>query len=321
MRLTRFFILPILAAFSALAADQALLQLIVPEARIVAGMDVDRAKESYFGQKILAEFNSKENDFGKLVAATGFDPRRDLREVLVAATDTTGKNTPGLVLAKGTFEPSRITTFLKTSGATLVESVGGVDVYTGPSKNGGHNDAVIAIIDSSLAIGGSPALVRAALLRRGGNATSMTAESMARVQSVSRANDLWMVSTIPVADLSKALPGGNTGDAKGMMNGDAFKAIEQMAMGVHFAADMIDLTAEAVARTEKDAIALADIARFLASMVHLNRDKPEMKGLATALDGMKLTTEARTTRLSVSLPTSEIEKVIQPKNKNVQKKI
>ena len=53
MRITRFFIAPILAAFSAMAADTALLNMIMADARFVAGIDIDRAKASPLGKKFI----------------------------------------------------------------------------------------------------------------------------------------------------------------------------------------------------------------------------------------------------------------------------
>jgi hypothetical protein len=45
-------------------------------------------------------------------------------------------------------------------------------------------------------------------------------------------------------------------------------------------------------------------------MVQLNRDKPEVAGLAAALDSMQLTTKARNVRLTMSMPQAEIEKLV-----------
>jgi hypothetical protein len=148
----------------------------------------------------------------------------------------------------------------------------------------------------------------------------MTAGTYAKVQSLSRTNDIWMVTSIPVAELSNAVPGGAPGPAAGMMGGDAFKGIEQAAMGVHFGGDTMDLTAETVSKTDKDATSIADIIRFLSTMVQMNRDKPEVKALATALDAMKLTTDARTTTLTISLPMTEMEKMFNTTQKKAPAK-
>ena len=78
---------------------------------MVAGMDVERARNSYLGKKMLEQMESKDSDFAKFVAMTGFDPRRDLREVILASPDANSKNSP-LILVRGVFDQSRINGFL-----------------------------------------------------------------------------------------------------------------------------------------------------------------------------------------------------------------
>ncbi|MBI2686744.1 MAG: hypothetical protein HYX27_10545 [Acidobacteria bacterium] len=312
MRLQPVLLSVLLSASAALAADSALLNLVMPEARMVAGIDVERARDSFLGRKMLEQIDSgKDGEFAKFVAMTGFDPRRDLREIIFATPDTNTKNPPALIVVRGAFDTSKINGFLKVSGAAAAENLGGIDFYT---KADSKEDMGFAFLDSSLAVAGSKETVRAALKRRGGSGSAMTAATYSKVQSMSRGNDIWMVTSIPVAELSNALPGGKHAP-QAMMGGDAFKAIEQAAMGIHFSANQMDLTAEAVSRTEKDATGIADVIRFLSTMVQMNREKPEVKALAEALDAMKLTTDARTTRLTISLPTAEMEKMFDQRSK------
>jgi hypothetical protein len=261
--------------------------------------------------------DTKDSDFAKFVTMTGFDPRRDLREVIFAAPDANTKNPPALILVRGVFDMGKINGFLKGSGVATAESLGGTDFYT---KAGSKEDMGFAFLDSSLAIAGNKEVVRAALKRRAGAGSALTAATYSKVQTMSRNNDIWMVTSIPVAELSNAMPGGGPGPS-GMMGGDAFKGIEQAAMGVRFGGETMDLTAETVSKTDKDATSIADVVRFLSTMVQMNRDKPEVKALATALDAMQLTTDARTTRLTISLPVADIEKMINQNGKPAAKKI
>jgi len=284
---------------------------------MVAGIDVERARDSFIGRKIMEQMDSKDADFAKFVTATGFDPRRDLKEIVIATPDTNTKNPPALFLVRGTFDMARINGFLKSSGVAAAETLGGVEFYT---QANGKEDMGFAFLDSSLAVGGPKEVVRAALKRRAGSGAALTAATLAKVQSMSQSNDIWAVTSIPVAELSNALPGGEKGPS-GMMNGDAFKAIEQAAMGLRFGAEFLEFTAETISKTEKDATAIADVVRFLSTMVQMNREKPEVKAFATALDGMKLSTEARTTKLSISLPMAEMEQMIKSNGKPAPKKI
>lgn len=316
MRITRFFFAPILAAFSALAADTALLNMIMADARFVAGIDIDRAKASPLGKKFMEELDKKDSDIGKMVAATGFDPRRDLREVVMASNDLNSKKGPGLVLMRGAFDASKIRAFINVTGAGKIENFNGIEMFSAPNQD----NMSAAIVDPSLVVFGSSDTVKAAVQRKSAATAAISAEAFARIRALSQSNDIWMVSTMPIAEMTKALPSGapSTGGMGGMMNGDVFKGIQQAALGVRFMAEAIELTAETVSQNEKDATAMADVIRFVSTMVQMNRDKPEMKGFATALDRMKLTTDARTTRLQIALPMNDMEKMFNSKKPAVK---
>lgn len=307
MRLQSTLLFIILSASALFSADPALLNLVMPEARMVAGMDVERARDSFLGRKLMEQLDAKDAEFAKFVAMTGFDPRRDLKEIIVATPDANAKNPPALILVRGVFDTGRINGFLTVAGVAAKENLGGVDFYTKPNSK---DDVGFAIIDGTLALAGPREVVRAALNRRAATASGLTAETYSKVQTLSRANDIWAVTSIPMAEFSNAMPGGNQGAPGGMMGGDAFKAIEQAAMGIRFGAEFLELTAETISKTEKDATSIADVVRFLSTMVQMNREKPEVKAFAAALDSMKLTTDAKTTTLTISLPMAEMEQML-----------
>src|SRR3954463_14322970 len=99
----------LLAAFSGVlsAADPQLLNLLPPDAKIVAGVNVEQAKGTQFGQYVLNQMQSQDADMRQLIALTGFDPTRDVRELMVAPTGGAG-SPPGLALARGNFDAARI---------------------------------------------------------------------------------------------------------------------------------------------------------------------------------------------------------------------
>ena len=67
------------------AADPQLLNMVPPDAKVLAGINVDQARNSPLGQFLLAMMPA-DAGFQQFVAVSGFDPRRDLHEILVAAT-------------------------------------------------------------------------------------------------------------------------------------------------------------------------------------------------------------------------------------------
>src|SRR5450755_2331130 len=83
---------------TAQAADSQLLSLVMPDAKLVAGVNVDQAKASPFGLYVLTQMQSSNSGMQQLVALTGFDPTRDVHEVLAATNGTPGEKQPsGLV--------------------------------------------------------------------------------------------------------------------------------------------------------------------------------------------------------------------------------
>lgn len=290
---------------SALGADAGLLNLVMPEAKVIAGMDVARAKSSPFGQLFMKNMNLRDEDLVRFLALTGFDPARDVTEVVIASVDTNpsaGANS--ILLVRGNFDSARLRAALVRNGLSVLQVVTGVEMLAKKGEKG-----AVAFVDASLAVAGDAAAVKAALERRAGG-MGLPAATYAKAQDMSRENDVWMVTSLPVAQLAEKMPENAPGQLNGMMKGDMFRSVEQASMGVKFAATMLHLTMEAAVRSDKDATAMADVARFLAGMVQLNRDKPEVAGLAAAFDSMQLTTKARHVRLTMSMPQAEIEKLV-----------
>lgn len=290
---------------SALGADAGLLNLVMPEAKVIAGMDVARAKSSPFGQLFMKNMNLRDEDLVRFLALTGFDPARDVTEVVIASVDTnTSAGANSILLVRGNFDGARLRAALVRNGLSVLQVVTGVEMLAKKGEKG-----AVAFVDASLAVAGDAAAVKAALERRAGG-MGLPAATYAKAQDMSRENDVWMVTSLPVSQLAEKMPENAPGQLNGMMKGDMFRSVEQASMGVKFAATMLHLTMEAAVRSDKDATAMADVARFLAGMVQLNRDKPEVAGLAAAFDSMQLTTKARNVRLTMSMPQAEIEKLV-----------
>ncbi|MEP6535297.1 MAG: hypothetical protein ABJF23_08280 [Bryobacteraceae bacterium] len=292
-----------LAACSAFAADSSLLSLLSPDAKVVAGIYVDRSTASQFGQFMLRRMQREDAALNKFVTATGFDPRRDLTEVIVSSADA--QNTGhGLVVAHGTFDIVRLAAQAKLSGGFLTN-------YKDVQVISGKSDGWIAFLDSRTVAAGDAALVRAAVDRRG-SAVGIDPKLAAKVSEVSGKYDAWMVSIAPLSKFSGKLPDPRM---NGMINGEMVQGIEQASGGVQFGAS-VQISGEAVTRSEKDATALADVVRFLAGMVQMNREKPEMAKFASVLDTMSLKSSANTLSISLSVPESDLEQMLKQPSGN-----
>src|SRR5579864_7272023 len=72
------------------AADPQLLNLVMPDAKMLAGVNVDQAKATPFGQYLLTQIQMQDQHLQQMVALTGFDPTRDVHEVLLATNAAPG---------------------------------------------------------------------------------------------------------------------------------------------------------------------------------------------------------------------------------------
>jgi hypothetical protein len=293
----------VLLLFSGLlpAADQQLVNLLMPDVKVVAGVNVDQAKNSPFGQFMLSRMQAGEGGLGKLTGATGFDPRRDLREILMGTVGQPGQK--GLVLARGTFDATRIFEAARSAGQTL-ENYKGVEILTGKEDSATH---ALAFLDGSIAVAGDLDSVHGAIDRRSGN-NSLDPALAAKVGLLSTSLDAWSISTVPMA----ALANEKVPDMKlnGLLNSDVLKNVTQTSGGIKFGA-MIQFSAEAVARSDKDATALADVVRFLGNMLQANAPTASAAAVTSLIQSLDVKTDGNTVKLALAIPEDQLEKLMQ----------
>ena len=118
--------LPLLAVSSLLAlatvasaADPQLLKLVMPDAKVVSGIDIDKVRSTPFGMFFLNQLPAPDSEFQQFVNATGFDPRRDIHEVLMASPGDPAKKS-GLLLVRGDFDTA--VSLLKKQRAAFIQS-------------------------------------------------------------------------------------------------------------------------------------------------------------------------------------------------------
>ncbi|MBK5294592.1 MAG: hypothetical protein JJE04_23290 [Acidobacteriia bacterium] len=282
----------------AAAADPSMWNLVMPDARIMIGMDVTRVVSSPLGQKFLSQLNLESGDFKKFMDSTGFDPRRDLREVLVASTG--GATHQGsLVIVRGVFDEAKISALLSVSGQAAAGTHQGVKILSSGKDNGS-----VGFLSSSMLVGGTLDEVKAAIDRQQSGAT-LDASIASRIQSSASRYEAWLISTASPSSFTR-IPGPNPGN---MMRADLFQAVESFSGGLHLSGDIVDLDAEAVTRSEKDASALVDVFKFLVQVVGSNQ--PPDSPMGKMFDSMKSSVEGRTAKLSFSAPSSEILKLFE----------
>src|SRR6202795_549708 len=148
------------------AADPALLKLVMPDAKVIAGIQVDQTKNSLFGQYILSHMQVDDAGFKTLIAQTGFDPRRDVREIMIASNwESNSAASRWLVMARGAFDLGKIALAAQGSGITT-SNFQGVNILIHSSSAKPEVENAIAFFDSTYAVMGDLPSVKAAIERQ-----------------------------------------------------------------------------------------------------------------------------------------------------------
>jgi hypothetical protein len=267
------------AAASALAADAGLLNLLSSDPAMISDLNVEAARGSAFGQRVLAQMKSEDANFQKLIEATGFDPRKDLYEVLVASNGKTG-----LVLARGSFQPTKITALLTADGSTSTLYMG-VEIW---SKKDGT--LAVAMPDTSLALFGPLDLVKAAIARRAATKTALSADLQKKIAAWS-SYDAWFVSTIGLSDLGVNATGKN----EVLPSSISTDMIRSGAAGASFAEQLVDTY------------------RFLLSLVQLNADKQNAAEVLKVAESATVAANGANVTFAVTIPESMLDVMLQKK--------
>jgi hypothetical protein len=278
------------------AADPQLLGLVMPDAQVLAGVNVDQAKATPFGQYVLSQIQTGDPKFQELINLTGFDPTRDVREVLVASNAVAGKHS-GLMVARGMFDPARILSAATSHGA-VTETVSGVTIIEEPQKTNG-----IAFLDSTIVVAGDLANVKAAIARQSAPSTLPAALST-QVSQWSNSQDAWAISAVPLSTLH---PPASAPQVPGLNGQGTFQAVQSAAGGVKFGA-LIVASAQVTADTAQNAQAMGDALKMLANLAQLQSAQNPVVG--ALVQSLKVSSNGTVLNASVSLPEDQFEQVI-----------
>jgi hypothetical protein len=285
------------------AADPQLVNLVMPDAKVLAGVNVEQAKMTPFGQYILSQMQTQNAEMKKLEAMTGFDPTRDVRELLVASNavgSKTANDQTGLFLARGTFDTSRIAAAATADGG-VTETYKGVTIVEDPKATHG-----VAFLSTSLAVAGDIANVKGAIDRQSGGATIPAALAV-QVNHWSGLEDAWAISSVSPASLQ---PPAGAPNVPGIGAVGGFQTIQSAAGGVKFGA-LVVVTAQAQAATAQDATQMGDAVKMLVMLAQMQAAKdPTAASLAQSV---QVSTSGATVNVSVSLPEDQLQQLVKPK--------
>ena len=283
------------------AADPGLMNLVMPDAKVVAGVNVDQAKTTPFGLFVLSQIQAQgAQHLQQVTALTGFDPTRDLHELLIASNGVPGGHT-GLILARGNFDAGKIQGAALAGGGSTI-AYNSATVILDPKQAN-----AVAFLDSTLAVAGDVASVKGAIDRHTTPAP-ISADLAVQVNQWSAKEDAWGIAAAPLSALK---PPANSANPQGAAIQNAFQSIQQAAGGVKFG-DPIVFTGQAQADTAANATAMASVIQFLVSMAQMQAQQKNPQ-LAAVLPSLSVTASANLVSLSLNVPESQAEQVVKLK--------
>ena len=292
---------------TAQTVNSQMLNLVMPDAKVIAGVNVDSAKSSTFGTYVIAQIQANAAALQQLVTLTGFDPTRDLHELLAAANSTSGHT--GMALARGNFDVAKITGLSILAGAKT-ETYSGVNIIEDPKQTNGA-----AFLGATLVVAGDIPTVKAAIDRQH-SSQSLPAGVVALANQWSGAEDAWVVTTVPPYTLTPpsgapAVPGLGA-SAQGV-----FQKILGAGAGVKFGST-VSVTVQATADSAQDATTLAQTLQFLVNIGQMQTGKNADANLAALLQGLSISAKDALLNITVSLPEAQIQQLVQHSAKPAQ---
>lgn len=262
--------------------DPELASFVSPDAVMLAGIRMEEVRATPLYQKLMSR--QKLDQMDRFAAETGFDPRKDVRDLLVASD---GKRTT--VVARGRFDQ------IKVKNATR-STYGGYTLY-----NGGEGG--VALISRSIAVAGNIDAVKAAIDRNKAGIGSQTG-LIARAEQVPASAQAWLVSNGWGFLFSGGLP--ETGNAANIgrivRSLDAMTAYADLRNG-------LNATVIGTCKSNEDAKSLGDAVRGLIGMGRLSvpENRPEMLRL---YDGLKVDQQQGTIRITADVPQNLLDQLV-----------
>jgi hypothetical protein len=300
-------LLSLLFSGTAFAADSQLMNLVMPDAKILAGVNAASAKVSPLGQFILSKIGLN-GEPRKFIAATGFNPLEDVTEVL-AATAADPSNPGGLLLALGTFPVDKILAAVTGHTNVQVQIYGGSNLISTANPKDKVTHAV-AFIGNSIAVAGDLASVKAAIDRSSG-LNSIDPALAVKVNQLSASEDEWLVSSTPLAlPLPANTAPGAPANSPLLQLLPLLSNIQSFDGGVKLGDDIV-LTGEAVTNSPQNAAALQAVIKLGISLGASSLAKnPQIGGAIQLLQTLQVTANGPAVDLSLSIPEAQLEALV-----------
>jgi hypothetical protein len=261
--------------------DEATLKLLPPDTEAVAFIDVAALRTSPLVQEALASQEVNINrDLRDLIAATDFDPRRDLNKVTVAKVGTQQM----LIIADAQYDKFKIEQFIKDKSRDRMTSEAhlGRTVYV-------DRDKAFSLIDN-LVIAGDISSVKKAIEQMSlPGSMPLRADLMEQIKTIEAGNQVWAVGDFSIQDL----PGGLRGPAP------ALEMLKSLRSGTYQMRVDQDLHARGVANFADAEAAknLSDMARGFIAIAKLQVAKEQ--DLLHMLDGLQVSSSGTSVTVNI----------------------
>lgn len=273
------------SAFAQPYVDNVLGKMVPPGTTSLVGARMDRIEATDFYRKLAEQQKLPQVD--EFALETGFDPRRDVREILYASSLL-----GSVMLARGTFN-------LRHNPLTSGKII----------RHGEYNvvslgDHGYCIMDRTLAIAGDLKMVEAALDEWKSGKHATVQPLIARAAGIDRESQFWGVSIGFAGFLADHMPKSSSGiDFSRIFNGLSDTWFDA-AFTTGFKGQI-----HGVANTEQDAVNLRDAAKGLVGFGRLSvpDNNPEMLKL---WDGITVDQQGRTIAIKADIPQAMVDDLV-----------
>jgi hypothetical protein len=266
--------------------DNVLERMVPPGSTSLVGGRMDLLKQTELYRKLVATQSLPQVD--EFARDTGFDPRRDVRELLFVETPR-----GSVLLARGTFHLNEAP--LKDTQRTR----------HGEYEIRGKGSSGFCILDSTLAAAGEIPAIEAALDEWKSGTHTAARPLLARVAGVKPDAQFWGISTGLAGFLADHTPGVSSG----LDFSKIFRGLEDTSFQANLSTGLRAEVRGATAN-EKDAISLRDTVRGIVGFGRLQvpENQPE---LLRVWDGINAEQQGRSITIRIDIAQDLLDKLIQ----------
>jgi len=303
--------------------DLSSLALLPAQSIAIFGVDADglRLTPMYTRWNQQQSQQPRDKHYDEFVAATGFDPLRDV-EAVTGAGWKEGDQGRGLVVVTARYNRAAVAAFLKQQKDVATEVYQGVELFGSNEQPAGKNHGAVALLDDRTIIAGDSAAVRQAIDRRGNPTQSVLANQslMSRVNQIGAENQIWAVTGAPGNLMNTPLPAPVPNlPVAGQANiARILSGLQASTFGLSAAADM-RMRAEAACASEDDARALAEAGRGLLAIARLMAPRQQPQALQV-LNSFQIEQYGNQVKVTAQIPAAVLDQLAQHPQALLQKK-